>query len=259
MIWTWRKHSRVRRMMEVRATACYFIGWPGTVLPIRWHVSRDTKEMLFCGKSNPGRRKASAKALRHGHLVHVEEQQRGPCIWSQAEAGQGRHLCVFRTCTVSCITGYYSHCTPTLTDMSFWTPWLICPAREGWALHKRTRARTATDSPGRAPPQRIRTRGLALLRSEQPPRLLIHLPAASGGLVPSFWPRWSLNQTQSPCLWSQSGLLVWSQGLQAHGAKDTARRLYRLYSNTLAKRLLLLQMFVRLVWVRHLTRLFPTL
>lgn len=138
------------RMMEVRPTACYFLGWPGTVFPIRWRVSRDSKEMLFCGKSIPGRRKASAKALRHGHLVHVEEQQRGHCICSQAEASQGHHLCVLRTCTVPSATGYHSHCRPVLTYMSFWTPWLTCTAREGCILREPTGARTATDTLGRA-------------------------------------------------------------------------------------------------------------
>lgn len=87
----------------------------------------------FCGKRIPGRRRASAKALRHGNLVYIylRKSQRGHCIWSQAEASQGCHIRVFRMSTVPCITGHHPHCRLMLTYMSFWTSWLIsCTAVE---------------------------------------------------------------------------------------------------------------------------------
>lgn len=66
-----------------------------------------------------------------------------------------------------------------LTHMSFWAPRLICTAREGCVLRRPTRARTATDTLGRAhSPARPPTRCCAaVLRAV--PRAARSLPCCS--------------------------------------------------------------------------------
>lgn len=110
---------------------------------------------------------------------------------------------------------------PMLIYMSFWTSWLISDTAV-WRslLHKPTWAHTAMDTLGTAHThQHVHMLRPVPLCSDRSLRLPFHLPATPRGLIPNFWPHWSLNWTQWPCLRLQSGLLVHAQGLCAHGSQ----------------------------------------